>query len=117
MPSIAVLDMLAKVKENHFNEVFTASYTSRDLVMSFSGTKKSHFFSDVIFVSSISNKSDKLSHVCSISTFVYHQSTEFKISSFPLLTSSDRFSHFFSSSGYSLVSQTDFQKIPFFFFF
>jgi len=40
-PSVALPDLLAKVKENGFNVIFTASYKSRDLVEYFNGNKES----------------------------------------------------------------------------
>jgi len=39
-PSVATPDMLTKVIENHFNVTFTALCKSRDLVVSFNGTKE-----------------------------------------------------------------------------
>lgn len=68
-----------------------------------------------MFDISTSNKDGKLNRICSVSTFIYYCGITFKISSFTLHISFDRFSCFFSSPGYSLMRQTDFWKIFFFF--
>lgn len=59
-----------------------------------------------MFVISTSNENGKLSCVCSISIFIYHQSKKWEISSFTLQIYFDRFSCFFNSPGYSLLRQT-----------
>ena len=50
-PSVYIPDILTKVKGNHFNLVFIASYNLRDSVVSSSGTKETIYSVTLYFLS------------------------------------------------------------------
>jgi len=103
-PSVATSDMLTKVEENCFSVFFYCFIQIKLFIVSFNGTKEAIFFIT-------STENGRLSHICSINTFIYYQNKKFEISSFCLQISFNRCSHFFSSPGYSLVTQTDSRKV------
>jgi len=84
VPSVAMPDILTKVKENHFNVFFYCFVQIKRFSCVFQWHQRRHFFSDIILVISTSNEKGKLSHICSIIIFIYCQSIRFEISSFTL---------------------------------
>lgn len=79
---------------------FFLLHTNQEIYCVFQRHPRSHFFSDLIFVTSTSIKNSTSSHTCSISTFICHQSIKFDISSFPSQMFFNRLPNFFQFSSF-----------------